>query len=105
MLKHHEHRQARALDRGQLGLGQGLQRMVVAGLAEAAAIGAIVVAADGRDPGALQLRQMRRDIEVGVDDLGAIGGGAEPLACLRKARRGRERANSRRAQQPQHVPA
>ena len=73
MLKHHEDRQARALDCGQLGLGQGLQWMVVAGLANAAAIGAIIVASDGLDAGALQLRQIRRDIEVGVDDLGAVG--------------------------------
>ena len=79
--------------------------MVVAGLANAAAVGAIVIAADGLDASALQLREIRRDIEVGVDDLGAIGRRAELLAGLRKAMRGRKRANSRRAEQLQHVPA
>ena len=56
-------------------------------------------------PALFQLRQIRRDIEVGVDDLGAVGSRIELPTGLRKAMRGRKRANSRRTEQRQHVPA
>ena len=69
------------------------------------AVGAIIVAADGFHTRALQLRQIRRDIEVEVDDLRAVGSQSEPLAGLRKPRDGASAPAARRTERLQHLPA
>ena len=71
VLKNHIDEHARAFDRGQLGLGQGLALVVVADLADARAVSTVVVAADGFHTGILELREIGRRVEIEVDDLRA----------------------------------